>query len=334
MSTTCLSDAGLDRYLQITQQHATPAVLQVRADHPAATVFVDGRPAGMAPLAVEVQPGWHRVTLERPGRRTAWVGEVVPSPRQRLEIRAELDQDDSPAVLEAQVIGVIHGTSAPPEVARQLADWGQAQGLSRVRFVDLSPPRAFGQAPEERIHARLDLWDLNSAWLDVSSARFLSRGPGLVALREDADPERFTMGVQIGYRRLQQNLPTGPDPHDHLDLELVGLVKLSPSLAVDARVGLWQAAQPYYLYRDWLASQVVPLSLGLRWSSGQGGIVHGGPYLGGHALAVVPLAVGGDAFLGWLWKPTPRWRLSVELNGGWTDRGPLGGASLGVGFAG
>jgi|GEM_PF-3478371 len=329
-----LSAAGLDAYLQAAEQRPAPAVLEISADHEAATVFVDGRPAGVAPVQVEVQPGWHRLSVERPGRRTAWVGEVDASPDRHLVIRAELDRDDAPVSLEAAVIGAIHGAQAPPDVARNLAAWARLQGLARVRFVELSPPKASGRVPEERVHTRDGMWDLHSVWLDVSADRLETQGPGLLTLRQDADPERFTMGVQLGYHRLQQTLPTGADPHDHLDLELVGLVKVAPTVAIDVRLGLWHAAQPYYLYRDWLAHEVVPVSAGLRWAPGHNRLQGGGFYLGAHALAVVPLALGGEAFAGWTWKPTPRWRLGLEAEGGYTDQGPVGGGAVGVGFAG
>lgn len=324
-----LSAGALGAYLEIASRPQGRATLQVQADHPGATVFVDGRLVGPAPAEVEVSQGWHRVTVERAGRRAAWVGEVQAPAGAALAVTAELTEDDAPAALEAAVIGAIAGTAPPPEVGRGLGAWARGQGLTTVRFVQLVEPGAFGRVPEERVQSQAGLWDLRAAWLDAGSGRFRPRGDGPTALRRAADPERFSLGVQAGYSRLQQKLATGPDPHDHVDLQLVGLLRLSPSFSLDARAGLWRAAQPWYLYRDWLSHELFPVSLGPRWSDPRLGL-----YGGVQALAVVPVAVGGQLFAGWTWRPTVRWRVGLEARGGYTDVGPTGGASTFVTFAG
>ena len=324
-----LSPGALDRYLELASRPAGQATLQVVADHPGALVFIDGRLVGPAPVEAPVVAGWHRISVERPGRRAAWVGEVTAPAGQALSIAASVAEDDAPAALEAAVIGVIAGTPAPPDVGQRLGDWARTQGLSTVRFVQLVEPGAFGRVPQERVQAKTGLWDLRATWLHAGSGRFAGQGPGPTALRRAADPERFSLGLQAGYSRLQQRLSTGPDPHDHLDVQLVGLLRFSPTLAVDARAGLWRAAQPWYLYRDWLSHELFPVAAGLRWTDPRLGL-----YGGVQGLAVVPVAVGGQLFAGWTWRPSVRWRLGLEAHGGYTDVGPTGGASTSVTFAG
>lgn len=324
-----MSAGALGAYLEVASRPQGQATLRVLSDHPGATVFVDGRLAGPAPVELVVSQGWHRVTVERAGRRAAWVGEVQAPAEQVLDVRAELTEDDAPAALEAAVIGAIAGSPPPPEVGRSLGAWARAQGLTTVRFVQLVEPGAFGRVPEERVPSQAGLWDLRATWLDAGAGRFRPRGDGPTALRRAADPERFSLGMQAGYARLQQKLDTGPDPHDHLDVQLVGLLRLSPAFSLDARAGLWRAAQPWYLYRDWLSHELFPLALGPRWSDPRLGL-----YGGVQALAVVPVAVGGQLFAGWTWRPTVRWRVGIEARGGYTDVGPTGGASTFVTFAG
>lgn len=319
---------ALDLYLDVASRDRGRGSLRIEADVRGAAVFVDGRLQGEAPLEVELSAGWHRVSVERTGRRTAWVGEVQLPAGRTLGLLAEVDADDAPATLEAAVQGAIAGRSVPPELARRLADQAHAQGLQRVRFVSLSAPKASGQVPEERIEGKTGLWDVHATWLDVGSARFSALGPGPATLRASADPERFTLGLSLGYTRLQSRLPSGPDPHDHIGVEATGLVALRPGLALDGRVGLWRSAQPYYLYDTWLSRELIPVALGARWTHKSG--VH----LGAQALAVVPIAIGGQLISGWTWRPSTRWRVGIEAKGGYTDEGAVIGGGLGAGFAG
>ena len=324
-----LSPEALDRYLALAGARGPSAHLKVNADHPDATVFIDGQALGAAPQELSLAAGWHRISVERPGRRSAWVGEVQAPAGGRVELQAEIAADDGVAALESAVLGEILGTEAPVEVARRLSSWARTQGLGAVRFVAMRPAGTGAGVPEERLSSGDQAWDLRAAWLDVSARRLHGRGPGPATLRAAADPDRFSLGLQLGYRRLQQQLPSGPDPHDHVDVELVGLALLRPGLALDARVSLWRAAQPYYLYEDWLAHDLVAVSPGLRWMPGRSGW-----YLGGHGLVLIPVALGGEAFSGWTWRPTPRWRLGVEGRGGLTDQGAVFGGGLSAAFSG
>lgn len=325
-----LPPAALDRYLSLASRPASPGTLEVRADHPAAVVLVDGAPVGSAPVTLDVRAGWHRVSVERPGRRTAWVGEVTVPAGRSVQIVADVGDDDTVASVQAAVVGATHGVAPPRDVGSRLATVGREQGLATIRFVRVEPtPKGGGAAPEERVYALNRSWDVFAAWLDVPSGRFLDRGPGPATLRAAADADRFTLGVQLGYARLQGALPTGPDPHDQLSIELVGVVRLRPALALDVRAGLWRAAQPYYLYADWRAHEVVPVAAGVRWAPGRSGV-----YLGAHGLVVIPMAVGGEAFAGWAWRPSPRWRVGIEGRGGYTDQGAVFGGGLTAGFSG
>lgn len=319
---------ALDLYLDLASRDRGQGRLRIEADSPAARVFVDGRLQGEAPVEVELAAGWHRVSVERSGRRTAWVGEVQLPAGRDLGLRAELADDDAPAALEAAVLGAIAGRQVPPDLSERLARQARDQGLERVRFVSLSEPKASGRVPEERIEGSSGLWDVHAAWLDTGSARFSTLGPGPSTLRAAADPERFTLGLSLGYTRLQASLPGGPDPHDHIGVEATGLLALRPGIALDARVGLWRSAQPYYLYDTWLSRELIPVALGARWSH------RSGFHTGAHGLAVIPLAVGGQVFSGWTWRPSTRWRVGIEAKGGYTDQGAVFGGGLGAGFAG
>ncbi len=324
-----LSQDALEQYLAAAEGLDQTATLRITADQPDSNVFIDGLLVGPAPIQAVIEAGWHRVSVERRGRRTAWVGEVEALPGRTLSVDATLAEDDAPAALEAAVIGSMRGAPPPPDVSRRLADWARDQGLSTVRFVQVSPPAAAGKVPEERVQTPGGMYDVHASWLDVSSQRFSRSGAGPATLRSKADPERFSLGVQLGYMRLQHTLQTGLEPHDHVDLEIVGLVMLRRSLFLDARLGLWRAAQPYYLYDDWLSQELFPVAVGLRLAPGRSGL-----HVGAHALALVPLAAGGQGFAGWTWKPTARWRIGIEARGGMTDQGPIFGGGLSAAFAG
>lgn len=322
-----LPTAALDRYLQIAVPTDEVSTLSIGADADAVSIFIDGKRAGTAPVLVNVVPGWHRISAERTGRRTAWTGEVEIRPGNTARVEVSVADDDAPAALEAAVVGAIRGVTPPPGTGAQIATWAKGQGLDTIRFVKVG--KAGQGTPEERIEGHTGTWDVEATWLDVSSRRFDKYGPGPAALRAAADPDRFLLGVNLGYRRLQGTLTTGPDPHDQLDTEIVGQVMIAPSLALDARVGVWQSAQPFYLYEEVLTQAVVPVAIGVRWSPGDSGV-----YVGAHGLAVIPFALGGEGFAGWAWKPTPRWRIGLEANGGYTDRGAIFGGGIAVAFAG
>lgn len=324
-----LSPAALDRYLQLAHASEPPGTLDVSADVDGVSIFVDGRLAGPAPLHVEVPAGWHRVTGERPGRRTAWVAEVGVGSRETTHLGAELAADDAGPAMETAVLAAIRGDAPPPDVAERLATWAKAQGLVTVRFVEVTKPGQGSGTPEEVIEGRDHAWDVHATWLDVPRRRFDAHGAGPAALRSAANPDRFAVGLGFGYERLQGTQTTGPDPHDHITTELTIVAELVPQLALDARVGLWGSAQAYYLYTDWLSHEVVPIQAGLRVT-----FPGSGAYLGAHGMAVVPMAFGGDAFVGWAWHPSPRWRVGLEGNGGYLDRGPIFGGGLFAAFSG
>lgn len=330
-----LPDEALTRYLDVAGVAPPSGRLLVAADHPAAQVWVDGRRAEGGEL--EVGAGWHRVSVERPGRRAAWVGEVVVPEGERTTVHAEVATDDAPAAAELAVFGALHGRAAPEALVEGLAAWGRSQGLATVRFVWVDEGEAATAArraapttpPEEWVDGEGGRYAVYAAWLDVGAARLEARGPGPAALRTAASPDRVRLEVGVGYTRLQRTLATGPDPHDQLAVEVGGVFAVAPALAVDARVGAWSAAQPYYLYDGWTTHTVLPLAAGLRWTPGRSGV-----YTGAQGVVVVPFLLGAEAFAGWTWRPAPRARVGVELRGGWSDRGALVGARLTAGFAG
>ncbi len=323
-----LTPAALEMYVALAGKRAENGVVRVHANQPGARVTIDGKPA--AENDNVVVSGWHRISVERAGRRTAWVGEVVVPPGALLQVEADLSADDAPAALEAAVNGAIRGESPPIDVGERLAAWGRREGLTQVRFVSVVAVENDYPTPEERISGTDGNWAVHATWLDVSRARFDPHGSGPNSLRTAAAADRFSLGLALGYSRLQQTVASGPDPHDHIDAELVGVMRVLPTLAVDARVGIWHAAQPYYLYSEWADRNVIPVAAGGRWTPLGGA----GAYAGAHVLAVVPFAFGGELFGGWEWHPSPRWRLGVEGKAGVTDRGPLVGAGVTMGFAG
>lgn len=328
---------ALARYLDVAGVAPPAGRLLVAADHPAAQVWVDGR--RIEGGEVEVGAGWHRVSVERPGRRAAWVGEVVVPEGERTTVHAEVATDDAPAAAELAVFGAMYGRSAPAALVSGLSTWARGQGLREVRFVWVDEGDGAGASaarraapdtpPEEWVDGEGRRLPVYAAWLDVGAERLDTHGPGPAALRTAASPDRVRLEVGVGYTRLQRTLPTGPDPHDQLAVEVGGVFTVAPALAVDTRVGAWSAAQPYYLYEGWTTRTVLPLAAGLRWTPGSSGV-----YTGAQGVVVVPFLLGAEAFAGWTWRPAPRARVGVELRGGWSDRGALGGARLTAGFAG
>ncbi len=329
-----IADATLSRYLDLATVALAPATLQVRSEDPEARVFVDGRPSGPAPAEVSVRPGWHRVTVERPGRYGAWVAEIAAPEGRTLTLTASVP-DNSGAALEAAVEGAIRGTPAPLTVSAPLADWGASQGLRWIRFVTLSRTRAAGDpVPEEVIPDVAGegegTWNVAAVWLDVGLARFVGHGPGPASLREASGRGRFRFGVDVGYTRLQP-LDDRLNPHDHVGVELAALVRLNAWLAVDARLGLLRSAQLYYLREGVVEHDVYSVAGGVRFGAFTGR--SGGPYAGVAAIAVVPMALGGQVVAGWEIAPSSRWRLGLEAQGGLIDDGVLFGGRVTVGFS-
>lgn len=310
-----LSPATLSRYLELAAEGGTPAVVELGADVEDARLFVDGHRVEAGPI--ELRPGWHRLSAERPGRRTAWTAELQAPAGARLSVTAELHGDDGAAALEAAVLGALRGQEPPAAVAETLADWGAANGLRWVRFVHLRPlPSAAEATPGERLEAPDgSAWALSPLWLDVERRRFVHPGPGVAILSEAPGPQRFRLGAGLGYLYLE--------PRHHVVFEVQALYRLRPPLSVELRLGAMRTGQPYYLYPGWVDTHVYPASLGLRAGSAEGG-----PWAGLALLAVVPYATGGLGRAGWDFAPTPWWRIGLEAQGGWSDHGPLLGGSL------
>ena len=300
----------VEAYLAVVDTAQDPAWLQVMAP-PEARVLVDGLEVGTGDTALAVPSGWHRVTAEAPGHRTAFVQELVVEGS--ASVRVRLPEDAAPA-LEAALVGAVRGVTPPDELATELSSWARAQGLSWVRFALLTEPGALG-LPEERVGG----YDLQAAWLDVDAGRLSVTGPGPAAMQVAEHRTRLSLGVGAGWLHL--------GPRDHVSVEVDGQVSLSPTLAVDARLGLLHTAQAYYLYQDWVAEELFSAAVGVRHS-------WHGPYVGAHATAVVPYALGAQVFGGWSFTPTPRTRFGLEARAGWTDGGALLGAGLRVGSHG
>ncbi len=329
-----LRDGVLARYLDLAAA-ARPsttrpaAILKVRADSPG-RVFIDGRPVGEAPVTVAVPAGWHRVSVERTGRLTAWVGAVEAPEGATLDVRAVLAPDDGTAAIEAALVAARKGLPAPTATVDSLRAWGRANGLTWVRFVELAPTggvAALTDVPEERIpdpDSAKPAWDLHAVYLDVPAGRLGPRGPGPAAMVVAGGPDRFRLGVSLGYLRLEELNDTDAIPaHDHVTIELAGQLRLLPALALDVRLGLAHSAQPYYLDEDWLDDNVYPVSVGARL-----GRATGGPYVAGGALVIVPYALGGQLLAGWDLAPSTAWRIAPELRAGFVDKGWLVGGTV------
>lgn len=324
-----LRDGVVARYLDLAAKARPTATLRVRADTPG-RVFVDGRPVGEAPVTVAVPAGWHRVSVERTGRLTAWVGAVDAPDGATLDVRAVLAPDDGAAAIEAALVAARKGLPAPTATVESLRAWGQANGLTWVRFVELAPSGAVAalvDVPEERIpdpDPQQPPWDLHAVYLDVPVGRLGPRGPGPAAMVVAGDPDRFRLGVSLGYLRLEELNDTDAIPaHDHVTVELAGQLRLLPALALDVRLGLAHSAQPYYLDEDWLDDNVYPVSVGARL-----GRARGGPYVAGGALVIVPYALGGQLLAGWDLAPSTAWRIAPELRAGFVDKGWLVGGTI------
>ncbi|MFZ5478586.1 MAG: PEGA domain-containing protein [Myxococcota bacterium] len=316
-----LAEADLARYLDAAAASPPLVTLRIEADAPAARVYVDGGPVGEAPVEVTVLEGWHRVSVERPGRATAWVGELTATGEAPLVVRAKVAGDDATAAIEAAVLAALRGQ--PPE-AGSLVRWARNSGLAWVRFVELS--RGGATPPEElvpAVDATAAPWEARAVWLDVDTGRFVAHGPGPAALAAAADPARFRMGLALGFLHLEEIADTDSIPaHDHFVAEVAGTLRVVGPLAVEARVGLAHSAQPYYLDADWLDRNVYPVTLAARLGRDRG------PYATAGALVVVPYALGGQVMGGWAFAPAPAWRVGAEARGGFTDKGWLAGGAI------
>ncbi len=300
----------LGLYLDRAAEPIHEATVDVSADAPGAVLYVDGRPAGALPLSVPLEIGTHRLSVERPGRRTAWVAWIEVS--DSTAVVAEVAGDDSNAALERVVLAAITGTTPPDAEVATLTHWARSESLEWVRFVQVGHE---GDDELLRVEPGDPAWRTADVYLDVARGRLVAEGPGPNAMLAAADPERFRVGAALGYLHLS--------PRDHLAVDLAAAYRLGPWWAVEARLGLAHSAQPYYLYEDWIDPQVYPLSLGLR-----AGDARGGPFAAAEALAVIPYALGAQARVGWEFAPSLSWRVGVEARGGITDRGWLAGGGV------
>ncbi len=300
----------LSRYLDVSARPPIAGHLNVAADAPGARVFVDGRPAGEAPVSLDVELGHHRITVERPGRRTAWAAWIDVTPDTRVV--AEVAGDDSNAALERLLVAAMSGVAAPDAEVASLTDWARTESLEWVRFVQVGHE---GGDELLRVDPADPAWRTRDLYLDVARGRLSDEGPGPNAMLAAADPERFRVGAGLGYLHLA--------PRDHVTVTLAATYRLGRVASAEARVGLAHSAQPYYLYDDWIDPQVYPFSIGLR-----AGEARGGPYAGADVLAVIPYALGVQGRVGWEFAPSLDWRVGLEGRGGLTDKGWLAGAEV------
>jgi hypothetical protein len=303
---------ALSRYLDVAARARPTARLRVDADAPAAVAWVDGRRVGPTPVEVEVPAGWHRVTVERPGRRTAAVATLTLEGDTAVSL--SVAGDDGGSALERVVSAAMDGAEPPAREVAMLAAWARDEGLEWVRFVRLG-----SRGRDERIadpDPARQPWFVSDVYLRVAQGRLTADGPGPNAMIAAADPERFRLGAALGYLHLA--------PRDHVTVELAADYRVAPRWALDARLGLAHSAQPYYLYRDWVDTQVYPLSVAVRYGGSSG------PYAAFAGLAVVPFALGGELRAGWEWAPSYSWRVGVEARGGVTDGGWLAGGGVTV----
>ena len=303
----------LAAYLDIAAAPIERIPVTITADATPAAIFIDGRPAGVAPETIGLPPGPHRITIERPGRKTAWVAEI--DLRQEVTVAAQIAGDDSNAALERTVLAAIENVQAPAADVAPLATWARDEGLEWVRFVSLGSQGSDEVIPDP--DPAKPGWRVRDAYLDVARGRLVPEGPGTNAMIAAADVERFRVGAMAGYLHLA--------PRDHITLDLATSYRFSRFLSADLRLGVAHSAQPYYLYEDWIDAQVYPLSLGIRV-----GEPRGGPYAGIAAVAAIPFALGGEARAGWEFAPSFGWRVSVEARGGATDKGFIAGVAVGV----
>ena len=328
-----VSDAALARYLYLASAPTGARGRVEVAANAVGTLYVDGERYGETPAAVELAPGWHRVTVERPGRRSAWVAEVQIGATATTSVRADIAGDDGQGFLGTAIEGAMRGVEPPSDAAAALAAWARSQGLKWVRFVTLLPPDQTDApgVPEEQVEdAEHVPWAVYGTWLDVGRERFVRGGPGPASLRIGGSADRLRLGAGVGYLRLEP-WALGGGAHDHVTVELNVRWRITGPWSVDGRAGLMRSAQLYYLREGVFEHDVYPVSVGVRLGDAGGSGRAAGPYVGVHALVVVPLTEGGEVFAGWEFAPTWRWRVGVEARAGGTAGGLTAGA--GVTFA-
>jgi hypothetical protein len=328
-----VSDAALARYLYLASApRAAAGRVQVGANA-TGTLFVDGERYGETPADVPLAAGWHRLTVERAGRRSAWVAEVRVVEAATTSVYADIAGDDGQGFLGTAIEGAMRGVEPPSDAAAGLAAWARSQGLKWVRFVTLLPPGQPDQPllPEEQLEdAEHVPWVVYATWLDVGRQRFVAVGPGPASLRIGGSADRLRLGAGVGYLRLEP-WSGGGDAHDHVTAELNVRWRITGPWSIDGRAGLMRSAQLYYLREGVFEHDVYPLAVGVRLGDAGGALRAAGPYVGVHALVVVPLTEGGEVYAGWEFAPTWRWRVGVEARAGITAGGLTAGA--GVTFA-
>lgn len=308
-----LPETLLAEYLDVAASAPATAIATLDTNVPVASLYVDGRPVAAFPATIPLTLGAHRLTAERPGRRTAWVGNVVVTGD--FAVHVDLAGEDSNSALERVVLAGFDGVPPPSAELATLTRWARDEGLEWVRFVSLAD-RGNDEIIPDPDPARSG-WRIRDLYLDVARGRIGSNGPGTNAMIAAADVERFRVGAVAGYLFLA--------PRDHVSVDFAASYRLGPLLSADVRLGLAHSAQPYYLYDDWIDSSVYPVSAGARISKAAGG-----PFVGAAALAVIPYALGGELRAGWEFAPSFGIRVTAEARGGLTDQGWLAGVGIGV----
>jgi hypothetical protein len=318
-----LPDPLLARYFdaaeRVARGSAAPGSLTVRASG-GGQVFVDGRLVGSAPVEVGLPPGWHRVTVEAPGSRAAWSGEIELQAERALLLEADTAPTLGVGALEASLLGATRGQLPELGDLEPLLRWARARELRWVRFAALYPAAGFPPGVVEIIDdpdPEHPGWAVRDVWLDVRAGRLCPRSEVPAAAASASRPMRFRVGLQASYARL--------DPRPGLLVELETLLRVRRLLAFELRVGLLRSPEPIYLYPGWSEHNLLPVSLGLRL-----GPDSAGPYASLQGFAAAPYALGGLARAGWELAPTTYWRVGIEAGGGLTDQGwlALGGLRL------
>jgi hypothetical protein len=302
-----VSEAVLARYLDRSTQPRPAAPLTIRAEPAGATIFVDGQPLGEAPLEVSLPAGWHRVSAEWPDRRAAAVAEVTLAPGGPAELSLRRPPVDHPAALAVELSGALRGQGLPSDTAAALSAWAGGAGPEQLLVVELRPAEDADRAEVAFVDSGGAPWAMAALEIDAAGWRPWSAR------------RRAGLGWEIGAGQAllgdQQNLSASGG---------IWLEREGPDL--ELRLGVLRGGEGYYLYPDRVPTLLPTLAAGVATDRGRRA------YAGLYALAAVPYALGGQLVGGLALSPAPGRRLALELQGGWTDQGPVAGAQLRAGL--
>ena len=302
----------------------------------------------------ELWPGNHRVTATAPGVVRSWTAEVPVLPDRTSEVAPAISNVDEAAWVLAALQDAVATLDAPDDVKDLLVAWCRVHDIDELRLMKVEEvvqtlppaPLELSAAPGDRPAAAagepVDMGDgvpttyegevlqrytargeqhvtrlsrLRLAFFDPDTRRFSADTAVSSALAPS--PERLRLGVHTAWVSMMDR--------QHLGADVQLVVPMGP-VALDARLGVVRADQPYNLYKDWVDRALTHVYVGARWAPSW----TVAPFVGVGTDVYAPAALGGRLTVGGQARFARTWLFEVEADGDLLTTGLATSAGLGL----